>query len=415
MVWSLERARTDDPRFYSRSLLLGVDAITAPDDATVRISTKAPDVATLQKLSVDNLAVLAREVVEKYPKPSTSEAAVGTGPFVLITVEERAGAAYLRNPDYWDAGRPYLDGVRTRHFSDALSAWAAFLAGQVDVAAVPGSEAKKYLAEKGVSPYWFPDDTVVSFVCPNLKRKPMDDARVTRALRLLIDHDEFISAWAETHQGRGAHGSVFPTALSAWDLPQDEYKQHLEWKQPKADAAKEALSLLAAAGFSKDNPLRLTLDGKVNDTVGDAGQLAQAQWQRLGQGAVEAQFKVSDTPTIDAIRASRSFTYGVFGFSAGMAEPGIWLNATYRSGGSLNFAGMEDPQLDALIDKQQTIFDGGQRRTAIREIILYMIDHAPTTVGANDFTLNAVQPRVRGFTAEGFLNGHQYRQIWLAQ
>src|ERR1700730_13883020 len=46
VVWSLERARTDDPKFFSRSLLAHVDRITAPDKATVRITTKTPDVAT---------------------------------------------------------------------------------------------------------------------------------------------------------------------------------------------------------------------------------------------------------------------------------------------------------------------------------------------------------------------------------
>ena len=66
-----------------------------------------------------------------------------------------------------------------------------------------------------------------------------------------------------------------------------------------------------------------------------------------------------------------------------------------------------------MIDKQQTIFDETQRRTAVKDIILYMIDHAPTTVGANDFSLNAVQPKVQGYTAEGYLNGRQYQSVWL--
>src|SRR6266567_422362 len=40
IVWSLERARTDDPKFYSRSLLTLVDKIEAPDKSTIRITTK---------------------------------------------------------------------------------------------------------------------------------------------------------------------------------------------------------------------------------------------------------------------------------------------------------------------------------------------------------------------------------------
>ena len=34
---------------------------------------------------------------------------------------------------------------------------------------------------------------------------------------------------------------MFPSALAAWDLTQDEYRKYLEWKQPKDEAAKEAI------------------------------------------------------------------------------------------------------------------------------------------------------------------------------
>lgn len=273
-VWSLERARTDDPRFFSRSLLTFVDRIEAPDAATVRLTTKGPDASTLTTLTVDNLAVLAREVIEKYPKPTTAESAVGTGAFMMQSVEQNVGADYVRNPNYWRPGLPYLDGFRTKAFEDTLTGWSAFLAGQVDIAPVPGSEVKKYISSRGSAsaPEWYPDDTLVSLLFPNTKVKPMDDARVTRALRLLTDHDEFVKSWAEVQVGRGRVGSIFPTALSAWDLTEAEYHQQLEWKQPKDDAAKEALSLLNAAGYTKDNPLKFTLDGLQHPDTAAAAQ-----------------------------------------------------------------------------------------------------------------------------------------------
>ena len=47
VVCSLERARTNDPRFLSRSLLTLVDKIEAPRPTTIRITTKGPDASTL--------------------------------------------------------------------------------------------------------------------------------------------------------------------------------------------------------------------------------------------------------------------------------------------------------------------------------------------------------------------------------
>jgi peptide/nickel transport system substrate-binding protein len=415
IIWSMERARTDDPKFFSRSYLAAVDKITAPDKATVRITTTKPDVATLQNLSVDNLAILNRETFEKYPKPATVDAAVGTGPFIMRSLEDLVASEYVRNPDYWKPGLPYLDTFRTKAFSDALTAWSAFLANQVDIAQVPGTEIKNYVAQRGAgyTPEWYADDTLVGYYCPNTKMKPMDDQRVTRALRLLMDHKELVDAWAGPQYGRGRYGSILPAALGAWDLSDEDYGKSLEWKQPKDDAAKEGIALLSAAGFTKDRPLRFTMEFNAGPTGQAEAQLVQAQWKRLSQGAIDAQIKGDDTATLDSLRATRSFSYAQFGFSAGLVEPGVWLNTTYRGGGSLNFLGLSDPALDAMIDKQQTIFDEKQRKAAVREIILYMIDHSPSTIGANLFFLYGVQPKVQGYAPEHALNGRQYQWIWL--
>ena len=416
IVWSLERARTPQPQFFSRSLLANVDKIEAPDKATLRITSKSPDVATLTKLSVDNLAIVNREVFEKYPKPVNADGAVGTGAFIVKSVEQNVGAEYIRNPDYWKPGLPYLDSFRTRAFSDPQTDWAAFLAGQVDICPVPGTEVKKYIASRGAgfTPDWYPDDTLVGWFCPNTQAKPMNDARVTRALRLLTDHQEIVKAWAEVLQGRGANSGLLPVALSAYDLTEQEYSTYLEWKQPKDDAAKEAISLLSAAGFNSSNPLKFELITNSGTTLSTLVTLVQAQWKRLSQGVVDAQIKLDDTPTLDSVRSSRQFTYALYGFSAGMAEPGIWLGTTYRSGGSLNFQGFSDPQADAMIDKQETTFDDQQRKAIIKDLAKYMIDHSPTTVGANLYYLNATQPKVQNYIPEHALNGWQYQNVWLS-
>jgi ABC-type transport system substrate-binding protein len=413
VVWSLERARADDPKVTSRSLLSQIDTIQAVSPTTVRVTTRGPYSSTLIALSSDNLAILAREVVEKYAKSTAADSAVGTGPFVMGSVEQSVDAEYARNPDYRKPGLPYLDTFRTKDFSDFNSAWAAFLAGQIDAALVPGSEVKQFLSQQKTQRPWYADDNM-AFMFPNTAKKPFDDARVTRALRLLVDHDEMLSAWAEVSYGRGSLGSVFPSALAAWDLTQDEYRQHLEWKQPKDEAARDATSLLTAAGFTKDNPLKFTIDSNNFQEPARCAQLIQAQWRKWSQGAVDIQLRLSDAATVNSVRAARSFSYGYFGHSAGMADPDLWLSSSYRTGGSLNFMGFSDPQADAMIDRQRAIFDDAERKKAIKDVVLYLIDHSPATLPGNRYFQQAVQARVQNQTPEYFLNGRQYAQVWLS-
>ena len=102
--WSLERARTDDPKFTTRSLLTFVDKIEAPDGATIRLTGNSPNAGALTTVSTDNLAILAREAVEQSPKLNTAESAVGTGAFVLKSLEQNVGAEYVRNPSLLETG-----------------------------------------------------------------------------------------------------------------------------------------------------------------------------------------------------------------------------------------------------------------------------------------------------------------------
>jgi len=414
VVYSLERARTNDPKFSSRSLLANVDKIEAPDAKTIRISTKGRNASTLAAFSVDNLSMLAKEVVDKFPKMDSADGAVGTGPFIVKSYELMVGAEYVRNPDYWKPGLPYLDGLRTKHFNDITGGWAAYLGGQVDACLVPGTEVKSFATQQGAgySPDWYADDTV-NFQYPNTKKKPFDDARVVRALKLLIDHDDFIKTWTEANYGKGGYGSIFPTAFASWDLTPEEYKTHLEYKQPKDDAVKEALSLLGAAGFTKANPMKFEIDTITNPTTLAAAQLLQAQWKQLSQGAVDPAIHQNDQATSTQRRDQRLFAYNQAGQSEGLFDPDIWLAAIYQTDGSQNYMGFSDPQLDAMIDKQRTLFDDTERRALLKQIILYYIDHGPSTIGANRYFLEAVKPRVQNHAPEYFINGNQYQTVWL--
>jgi peptide/nickel transport system substrate-binding protein len=134
----------------------------------------------------------------------------------------------------------------------------------------------------------------------------------------------------------------------------------------------------------------------------------------LSQGVVDVDVKPLDTTAYTTARANHTFDYGILGYSAGPVEPDIWLSTTWHTGGSQNFMGYSDPQLDAMIDKQRTIFDDKQRRAAVRDIVLYMIDHAPSTIGAAVYFFHSVRPKIQGYVPEThFLNGRDFKTVWL--
>jgi peptide/nickel transport system substrate-binding protein len=420
IIYSFNRIQTDDPRFVSKSYLGSVAKMEAPDDRTLKLTLSQPDVTQIGNLSLPGMKILAPEVVEKAGKFATAETAVGTGPFVLQSHEINVGSTLTRNPAYFKSGLPYLDRIQLRAFQDSQAEWSAFVAGQLAHKAVPGQESKKFIEEqKGKYGFeWFGSTGSISIAMANVKRKPFDDPRVTRAMRLLIDHDELLSAWVESWNGRGRFTSVFDAATATvWDMSDDEYRKSLEWKKPKDDANKEALTLLAAAGFTKDKPLKFLLAGNGGpDNQQALTPLMQSQYKRNSQGVVDPDIKSYELATWNTIRANAQFDYYFAGQASGGTDPDVFFSTSYKTGGGRNYGKMSDPRLDAMFAKQRTILDEAERKKAVREIVLYMIDNSPYSAAPANYVLNATQPHVHDFPAQGDTYGELaewYERIWL--
>jgi ABC-type transport system substrate-binding protein len=116
----------------------------------------------------------------------------------------------------------------------------------------------------------------------------------------------------------------------------------------------------------------------------------------------------------DDIPKSQAFTIVVTGTLVAFPDPDAWLTGVYRTGGSFNVTGLSDPALDAMIDKQRSIFDQQQRKAAVQEIVRYMVDHVPSTIMSNRYYLNGVKPTIKNYAPEFYMNGRQYESIWFA-
>ena len=64
-----------------------------------------------------------------------SSASLGAGPFQLVSYDPERKIVVKRNPHYYDATRPYLDGVEVVVYPDAIAESSALIAGDTDLIA----------------------------------------------------------------------------------------------------------------------------------------------------------------------------------------------------------------------------------------------------------------------------------------
>jgi peptide/nickel transport system substrate-binding protein len=134
--YSLERFRAKSP---IRVRFDPVQTIEVVDRHTVRITLREPYAPFMNHLANPTAcAILPREAEEKLGDFNHPDAVIGTGPFVLKSYQKGVRAVFERNPDYYMAGLPYLDGVTIEIVPDAAARLSLAALGQARVRPLVG-------------------------------------------------------------------------------------------------------------------------------------------------------------------------------------------------------------------------------------------------------------------------------------
>src|SRR5437867_1939630 len=89
-----------------------IDRVEVVDRYAVRFRLKEPFVWLVNLLAnPTGTWIVAREVVDKYGDLKKPESAIGTGPFTLERYDPNVKTVFRRNPTYYRAGEPWVDGV----------------------------------------------------------------------------------------------------------------------------------------------------------------------------------------------------------------------------------------------------------------------------------------------------------------
>jgi len=339
-----------------------VDTITAPDDRTVVFKLKFATGAFLPALADPFAYIYKKEILDRDPHWFEKNV-MGSGPFKFTEFQIGQAVKGERNPDYYHAGLPYMDGF---HAIFAAAQSIRVEAIRADRAAtefrgMPPATRDNLVRELGdkvtvqTGPW-----NCVNLLTPNHGRKPFDDVRVRRALALAIDQWKGAAALSRIANVRTVGGIVFPGS------PLAATKAELEaipgfW--PDADKSRaEARRLLKEAG-AEGLKFEL-LNRNIDQPYRYIATWAIDEWSKIGLQVTQ---KVLPTgPFYDALR-SGGFDVTVEFNCQGLVNPlldtGKFLP---RSVNSENYGNYDDPKLVELYDAMMHETDPDQRRQKMR-------------------------------------------------
>jgi ABC-type transport system substrate-binding protein len=359
----------------------------APNDSTVRITTKRPDADFLAGIAGRSVVVVSEKYVEN--GGNITRMAVGTGPFKLASYQKDGSAVADRFGDYWQKGRPYLDGVAITLKADNSTIAAAFSAGAADIwVGHDQREADPVLKTNPravAEPYLLDEVFGLMF---NLTKPPYSDVRVRRALHLALNRQDAIKA---VNFGDGVIGGpLVVQGKTGWSTPADELVKEPGFRQPKAEDLAEAKRLLAEAGYP--NGLKTSLMFlSVNASAPQYAEVVQAQIKQVG---VDATLVPADNATYVQRRTKADYELLIAG-EASLATPGTAAYTVFHSTGIYaKPSGINDSDLDALINAQTTEFDFNKRGAIFQKIGRRILDNIYKAPISTPKSLQLTQPWV---------------------
>ena len=119
---------------------------------------------------------------------------VGTGPFKFVSRSRDVSTKFEKFNNYWQKGKPYLDGVEFVFIKDPMTAQFAFEAGEVHTVEMVGKQGAE-LRDKGYQFACPPLEWSYAFI-PDSGRpgSPFADKRVRQAVEYAIDREAIAKA-----------------------------------------------------------------------------------------------------------------------------------------------------------------------------------------------------------------------------
>ncbi|MBI2760707.1 MAG: ABC transporter substrate-binding protein [Chloroflexi bacterium] len=369
-----------------------VDAIETPDPQTVVFKLKKPYGPLLNLFANPQyLWILPRESAGGFD-PAKEQ--IGTGPWVLESLQPDIDVKFKAHRKYFGEGKPYGDAVATAIVADNLTAKSQFQAERLDVEAIQFEDKNEVAGSNPKVKFYTYTPTTTPFMAFQLRgNSPFRDERIRRAFSMAFDRESML---ALSFNGQGYFHNMVPAFLGKWWLDPKSSDMGESAKYFQRNIA-EAKAMLEAAGASKMEFKFIYTNNAYGERFNQWAESAASMLKDLG---VKPAIVVQDYQR-EYIAANGTF-FGnfdglFFGLQTPLTDPHDFLYNMAHSASKRNHAGVQDTTLDAMIDKQAATLDETTRVKLVRDIQRYMSERMYYAPGFTGPAFTGVQPWVKGY------------------
>jgi peptide/nickel transport system substrate-binding protein len=378
--------------------LANVDSVDVVDAYTIKLNLKKPDAALLATLT-DRAGMMVSPKVaqERGGELERNAKGAGTGPFEFVEWVRDDHLLIKRNEAYWNKqGGPYLDRVRYRPIPDDTVKLQSLQAGEIDVIDyVQPRDVAAVKADKNLVVVDVPSLAdfayQLSHTTPPFNSKPL-----RQAVAYALDLDQIVKGvWLNV--GVPANGPIPPTSW-AYDKSISPIKR---------DVAK-AKAKLAEGGKAGGFAFTLTTNNLPINV-----QEAEVMQAQLAEAGIQMKIKLVDSATLISDGNAKNFEMISYQWS-GRPDPDGNVYQFFKTspGTSLNWSGISNPKLDALLDQTREVSNQAERKKLYTEVTKILQDELPMVFIVHPIEPKAFNPKVQGYEPipDGMM---RFKDVWL--
>jgi len=379
IAWNYNRIKSDRKidGGIKANFFVPLGSLETPDKNTLVLRATQPWPAVFNVLAWTN--ILDPQVPPEQNKPA------GTGPFTFVEWVQGDHFTLKKNPNYWQSGKPYLDGVEIKIFADPQSMVSQLEGGAIDLAIQPLIRDALRLAKDAKYQLVYNQNSGSVNVILTQTRDgagPTTNKLFRQALNASMDRQR----WTE---------SVLPSVGSAKSLP-------VVQSNPAYDAAKDqantfdldkAKSLLSQSGVSGAQ-----LEAIFSAAAPDYQNVLQIWQQDLAKIGVTLTLKSTEPVAYVDQLFNAKFGSLIGGNSLfGQLHPAFfWGNAYYSP--AMNWANFKSDEYARIADGLLKETDPAKQKQVYGQWINFIQDQTWVLPWSNTVPRAAATARVQGLT-----------------
>jgi peptide/nickel transport system substrate-binding protein len=402
---SSEKLRINPRKSWYRNL----DEVTVDGDYQATFHLKRPQPAFIALLASGWSPVYPCHV----PPRDMRTHPIGTGPFKFVEFKPNEAIRVAKNPEYWRAGRPYLDGIEYTIIRNPSTAVMAFAAGNFNryalgILSLPLMKQLKNQAPDAICetvPWNISRTLIINRAVP-----PFDNPDLRRAMALSLDRQAFIDILSD---GQGfVGGAMMPPPAGRWGMPPEVLATLPTYGPDVALNRAEARAIMQKLGYGPDKRLAVTVTTRNVPGYRDSAILMIDQ---LKEVYVDAVLDAVDTTQWYPKVMRKDYAVGLTVSENGLDDPDQQFYENFVCGAERNYSGYCSPEVDALVDRQSMEADPEKRKRLVWEIERKLAEDVARPIIFYPVSGACWQPQFKGHTMmiNGNYNGWRLEDAWL--